>query len=52
MKKFDQIIEKYRNKGVGANNIEYAIDSVKDGTKRELILDFNNKSTSWNLPGR
>ncbi|SDH35460.1 hypothetical protein [Chitinophaga filiformis] len=39
MKKFDPIIEKYKNKGVSAENIEYAIDSVKDGTKRELILE-------------
>ena len=39
MRKFDPIIEKYRNKGVSAENIEYAIDSVKDGTKRELILE-------------
>lgn len=39
MKKFDPIIQKYRNKGVSADNIEYAIDSVKDGTKRELILE-------------
>jgi hypothetical protein len=39
MGKFDPIIEKYRNKGVSAENIEYAIDSVKDGTKREHILE-------------
>ena len=39
MKKFDPIIEKYRNKGVSADNIEYAIESVKDGTKREHILE-------------
>jgi hypothetical protein len=39
MRKFDLIIEKYRNKGVSADNIEYAIDSVKYGTKREHILD-------------
>jgi hypothetical protein len=39
MKKFDPIIEKYRNKGVRADNIEYAIDSVKYGTKREHILE-------------
>jgi hypothetical protein len=39
MKKFDPIIEKYRNKGVSADNIEYAIDSVKYGSKREHILE-------------
>jgi hypothetical protein len=39
MTKFDPIIEKYRNKGVSNDNIEYAIESVKYGTKREHILE-------------
>ncbi|MBO9682900.1 MAG: hypothetical protein J7502_09580 [Flavisolibacter sp.] len=39
MGKFDLIIEKYRNKGVSVENIEYAIDSVKYGSKREHILE-------------
>jgi hypothetical protein len=39
MKKYTPIIEKYANKGVRIDNIEYAIDSVKDGAKREHILE-------------
>lgn len=39
MKKFKPIIEKYTNKGVTIDNIEYAIESVKQGSKREHVLE-------------
>ena len=39
MKKFANIIEKYQSKGVSVDNIEYALESVKRGAKREHILD-------------
>lgn len=39
MGKFDQIIDKYTRAGIGADNIEYAISAVKDGTRRENILE-------------
>ncbi len=38
MSKFDPIIEKYKSRGVSAENIEYAIVAVKDGTRREYII--------------
>lgn len=39
MKKFANIIEKYQNRGVNMDNIEYAVESVKRGAKREHIID-------------
>lgn len=39
MKKYNPLIEKYTSKGVRIDNIEYAIDSVKEGAKREHILE-------------
>jgi hypothetical protein len=39
MAKFDPIVEKHTNKGISTDNIEYAISAVKDGTKREHILE-------------
>ncbi|HEX2683751.1 MAG TPA: hypothetical protein VHL77_07455, partial [Ferruginibacter sp.] len=38
MNKFDPIIEKYKSRGVSAENIDYAIVAVKDGTRREYII--------------
>jgi hypothetical protein len=37
--KFDKLIEKYSEKGVSADNIAYAISAVKDGIRREHILE-------------
>ena len=39
MGKFNSIITKYSNTGVRIDNIEFAIDAVKNGTKREHILE-------------
>jgi hypothetical protein len=39
MKKFANIIEKYQQLGVRTDNIEYAIEAVKQGAKREQILE-------------
>ena len=39
MGKFDAIMEKYIAKGFSADNIDFAISAVKDGTKREHILE-------------
>jgi hypothetical protein len=39
MKKFANIIEKYQSRGVNIDNIEYAVESVKRGAKREHIID-------------
>lgn len=39
MKKFANIIDKYQSRGVSIDNIEYAVESVKRGAKREHILD-------------
>jgi hypothetical protein len=39
MKKFAHIIEKYESSGVRIDNIEYAVDSVKQGAKREYIME-------------
>lgn len=39
MGKFDSIIIKYNHIGVRTDNIEFAIDAVKNGTKREHILE-------------
>ncbi|HUP13877.1 MAG TPA: hypothetical protein VM187_16765 [Niastella sp.] len=39
MKKFALIIEKYQNRGVSIDNIEYAVESLKRGGKREHILE-------------
>src|SRR5687768_14439676 len=39
MKKFAHIIEKYQSRGISADNIEYAIDSVKHGAKREHVIE-------------
>lgn len=39
MKKFDDIKSKYLLLGVSANNIDYAIESVMDGSKREIIME-------------
>ncbi len=39
MKKFAHIIEKYQQLGVRPDNIEYAIEAVKQGGKREYILE-------------
>ncbi|MBO9203874.1 MULTISPECIES: hypothetical protein [Niastella] len=39
MKKFESIIEKYQERGVRIDNIEYAIESVKHGAKRDHILE-------------
>jgi hypothetical protein len=38
-KRFDPIIEKYVHIGISIDNIEYAIESVKEGAKRQHILD-------------
>jgi hypothetical protein len=39
MKKFASIIEKYQTRGISVDNIEYAVESVKRGAKREHIID-------------
>ena len=39
MNKFENLVNKYTAIGVSKENIEYAISSVKDGTKREFILE-------------
>lgn len=39
MKNFDAIKAEYQAKGVKEDNLAYAIQSVKDGSKREHILE-------------
>ena len=39
MKKFEKIVSRYHKMGVSIGNIEFAIDSVKDGSKKEHILE-------------
>jgi hypothetical protein len=39
VKKNVSIIEKYQERGISTDNIEYAIESVKRGAKREHILE-------------
>ena len=39
MGKFDSIKEKYTARGINPDHIDYAISSVKDGAKREHIID-------------
>jgi hypothetical protein len=39
MKKFTSIVEKYQSRGISVDNIEYAIDSVKRGAKREHVIE-------------
>ena len=39
MSKFDAIKQQYLDKGIQEANIDYAIESVQYGTKREFILD-------------
>ena len=38
-RKFNDMIEIYKQKGVTSENIEYTISSIRDGTKREFILE-------------
>jgi hypothetical protein len=39
MGKFDIVIETYKKKKVSDDNIDYAISSIKNGTKREFMLE-------------
>ncbi len=39
MKKFESLVKKHTELGIKYENIEYAISAVKDGTRRELILE-------------
>jgi hypothetical protein len=39
MGKFDAVIEKYSTNKVTTDNIDFAISSIKDGTRREHILE-------------
>lgn len=39
MKRFAAVKADYLSKGVSEDNIDYAISAVKDGTKREFILE-------------
>jgi len=39
MPKFNSAIDKHSKNGISTDNIEYAISAVKDGTKREHILE-------------
>ena len=39
MSKFDEVRQRFIGRGVSSENIDYAIDSVKNGTKREYILE-------------
>ena len=39
MGKFTAIVDRYTALGVSSSNIEFAIDAVKNGTKREHILE-------------
>jgi hypothetical protein len=39
MSQFDEVRQRFLGRGVTAENIDYAIDSVKNGTKREYILE-------------
>jgi hypothetical protein len=39
MSKYDDVIKRYTEKGVSADTVEYAITSVKEGAKREHILE-------------
>ena len=37
--KFDNVIKIFTQKGVTSENIEYTISAIKEGTKREFILE-------------
>lgn len=39
MKKFSSIKDRYQLLGVKEDNIDFAIDAILDGTKREIIID-------------
>ena len=39
MSKFDAVKQQFLDKGIKQENIDYAIDAVKSGTKREFILE-------------
>jgi hypothetical protein len=39
MNKYADVIKRYTDKGVSADTIEYAISFVKEGAKREHILE-------------
>ncbi len=39
MKKFEPLIKKHTALGIKYENIDYAISAIKDGTRRELILE-------------
>jgi hypothetical protein len=39
MTKLDSVKEKYTIQGISLDNIEFAIDAVKEGTKREIIIE-------------
>lgn len=39
MNKFDQTRSKLISSGVREDNIDFAIDSIKDGTRRKIILE-------------
>lgn len=39
MGKFDTIVNKYTQLGVSESNLQFAIDAVKNGTKREHIIE-------------
>jgi hypothetical protein len=39
MSKFDAVKQQFLSKGISQENIDYAIDAVKNGTKREFILE-------------
>jgi hypothetical protein len=39
MGKFDAVIEKYTTNRVSTDNIDFAISAIKDGTRREHILE-------------
>lgn len=39
MRKYDAVKQQFLDKGFKQENIDYAIDAVKNGTKREFILE-------------
>ena len=39
MSKFDAVKQQFLDKGIKSENIDYTIDAVKNGTKREFILE-------------
>lgn len=39
MSKFDAVRQRFLSKGIKEENIDYAIESVQCGTKREHILE-------------